>query len=332
MPKAHKISESDFVSDFVDDYGITQKEVSESILKKWVGDVTKRINIPAKWKDYVVLLPINNYKAELPDNMEVICEIAYTAELKEDDCKIVGYQVSQWKQSTCEEGCELEINLVCPACHETTCQCDSAGVTVDIDYIFEDAHPELYYKHYDHYRGVSRFGYGKSAAHPEFRLMSPTNSPWDKVRHLPNCSNIHCKQDSATYSIDDCILDTSIKKGWVLVSYMGPDPKCEKMIDVSNPDIVEAIMQFLKWKYFQREFIKTREASDKQLSAEGFQLYEEFLARYLSKEIIPPADELMRHFNSTKWHQIESAMCNFYEGQCPTPNLSTTNHFKTRRH
>lgn len=332
MAKQEFITAKQFSSDFVEDYGIVQSEVEESLLAKWASDVMCDVNIPECMKDYVSLLPINNYKVQLPENMEIICEVAYKEEREKNDCKVMGYQISQWKQNTCEDGCELEINLVCPACHETSCKCDNAGVTVDIDYLWADARPELYHKHYSNYIGVSRFGYGNSAMTDKFRLMNPTNSPWRHIKHLPECANINCKQQTADYSIEGCVMDVSIKTGWVLVSYLGTEitEEGERKIDISNKDLHRAIMYYLQYKYFNREFQQKRETSSKQLSAEGFELHEEFLSRYLSCKIVPDANELMTYFGSTKFAKICRALGNVYDGKCGVPNMPKNNPFRNR--
>ena len=332
MTKPEFITADQIISDFVDDQGISQAEVEEGLLTKWIDDVVQDACIPENMIDSVALIPIRDYKADIPDNVEMICEVAYREKMKKSECKQIGYQISQWKQRTCEEGCELEINLVCPECHKTECDCTSGGVTVDIDYLWADAHPELYYKHYSNYIGVSRFGYGNSTHSDKFRLMTPSNNPWEDIKHLPGCANIHCKSEEAMYSIDCDILNTSIKDGWVLISYLGRkrSPKGEVLIDISNRDLLRAITEYLTYKYYRREYNMKREGSSKQISSEAYQLHEMYFSRYLSAKIVPPAEELMNYFASSKFVKICRAMENYMDGDCPVPNMPQQNVYRNR--
>ena len=334
--KKDLITKEQLRNDFIEDQGIVQTEIDESLLDKWIDDALDDLELPEHLCDYVELIPIKNYKAQYPDHLRIICEVAYREKRGKEDCKVIGHQITQFMDRT-PDGCEVEINLICPKCHKTECSCNSQSISIDIDYIEAASHPEWYYAG-DAYRkqfmSVGRFGYGKSTHSDEFILMTAVNDPWSQIKHLPNCANVHCKGNKCHYSCRKGCIETNIKEGWLLLSYLGTEYRDgeEREVNAANKDIVRAVGFYLQWKYFHREYQMKREAPSKQMSAEGFQMWEEFSTRWISHQIVPPADELMTYWGDTKFARMENAYCNILEGKCGTNDYQRRNIYKTRRY
>lgn len=304
------------VSDVVADASIAPAKVKPKLLAKWATDAAAQLDIVENMQEYVVLKKIKDWKATLEPNTKVICEIAAREDVPiTKECgRVMGYQIVQWKQATTLDGCEIELNLRCNSCKKTECTCQDGGFIVDIDHVFEDAHPEYYGRHLIGYDGAEHFGYGagQSVAHPKFRLLRPTDNPWDKVKHLPNCANIKCPQSNKdTYKINKTVIDTSIKQGWVLISYLGAceDDDGDRILEISDRSGINAIVEYVKYKHFYSEYVSSREASSRALYQEAEDRFYMHRTQYLANQSTSGMDKMFDYLRNSRSQMI----CDAYQ-------------------
>jgi len=311
-------------SDFVEDTGINPADTDMPIFIKWAEDKMSDMDMFETYEPNVDLIPIKGYKASRPPNAKIICEIA-GKEKRDNDCnkelRIIGEQVVEWKEQINMEGCELQINLLCPNCHKSDCDCNSLGYSIDIDQAWLDARPEYYYRDMLHYQGKHTFGHGRSVHHPKFTLLKPSDSPWNEIQHLPDCANITCTQtcEDSYYITKNYINTPTIKEGWLLISYLGVciDEDGNRVLEISNKDGIRAVVEHMKYKYFYRQYQKSREASDRALYIEAMQMSEEYESRYGSAIAVSQVDKLFGILMDTKSNRLSKSIEDIYQGKVP---------------
>lgn len=334
MPKM--LTADNLVADFVEDAKISPEDSDIANFKKWALEALCELELVEDYEEEVKLVRIKDYKAQKPDDMVVLCEIA-AKELgnksENEECRIIGYQVKQWKQDLPTEGCELEINLLCNACKKTQCNCNSAGYSIDIDRCFLDAHPELGAKHMVHYAGAHHFGWGRSSHHPEFFLLKPTDDPWNMVKHLPECANIRCADIcKQTYKVKKHVIDTSIKNGWMLISYLKlcVDENGEPIISSRDKSAINAVIEYLRFNYYRQQYGLTFEAPLRTIYLEAEGRYKEELATYLSGKMNGNLDWLFDYMHNSLSNQIERSYDMLLEGKIAqryTEDYNAQTHF-----
>lgn len=299
------ITAKGIVAAAVEDMGINAENVDMPIFVRWANEALDRLELYESLETKVDLLPIKGYTAARPPHLKMICEVAAKQkELKRncDEIQIIGEQIVQWKQEVTPDGCELEINLNCLACKKVDCECGSIGVAIDIDQAWLDARPEYYYRDFVQYAGKHTFGKGISVHHPKFELLKPTSNIWDGVKHIPKCANLTCTETCYhSYTLKKTVIDTSIKDGHLLISYMTPclDEDGNKVLEISDRDGIQAAIEYIKMKYFEKEYQITREASSLNLSDRAAIRYEDGRNKYCAKKAVQGIEEMFHHlFNS----------------------------------
>lgn len=258
------ISISNVIGDWVSDNGLEHEEVDESVLVKWGIDALGMMNLVEQLRYRIVLLQVEHSRATLPLDFKTLLQAA--ANVKCDRfVKTKREQIVEWVQGTYEKDCHLKINLVCDKCKkdERTCGCEKTAprIEVDVDRIWEMAHPEIYYKSYQR---IGRFGYGPqpgSMFTPKFELMRATTQDFHKVDLiLGDCPNIDCKDCERTFRIEPPYLEVDFDSGEVLLSYLGRalDDKGDPLIP-DHPDVLEAIQNHIDYKWYNRVWKKSND-------------------------------------------------------------------------
>lgn len=319
--KTEYVSIHTVLPDFYEDNNIVQKDVDESLLIKWAEDKIQDISTDRQLSHKLAWLSVYNYKADLPSDLAIINEIAYRKEPPKNSCDTRGYEIVQYAQQT-HEGCNLEMNVVCPACHKTGCNCHTDGVVVDINTAFEVSHPEMYYSKY---LRVGRFGYGNSIYSPDWKILCHTDNNWFGLnKHLPGCANIHCKECPDTYRLDPPIIETSFEEGEILLSYMGrmTDANGDIMIP-KHRDVFEAILQYLTYKWYRREFMMRRDPSDRAIYQEALALSDRATDKAIARIGMPSFDEFSKFWANNKWAKMDNAYQNLMQGHAPIVSLNS---------
>lgn len=318
--KTEYVSIQTILPDFYDDNNIVQKDIDESLLIKWAEDKTIDITTDRQLTHSLAWLSVYNYKADIPSGLVNINEMAYRLSPPKDSCGIRGYEITQYAQTTHEDGCMLEINVVCPNCHKTECNCNTEGIVVDINTAFEVSHPELYYSKYSR---VGRFGYGNSIYSPAWSILCHTDNDWFGLnKHIPNCASITCKECPDTYRLNPPTIETSFEEGEILLSYMGRmrDKNGDIMIP-KHRDVFEAILQHLTYKWYRREYISKRDPSDRAIYMEAYQLEKEATDRAITRLGTPSFEEFSKFWSNNKWVKMDDAYTSLMNGGEPIVNL-----------
>lgn len=312
--KVEYISASEILSDFYDDFNIDGGD-DEPLLLKWIEDKISQFNIPQQLIHRVAWVSVMNYKADLPKDLNIINEVAFRLDGGKSRKGGRGYQLTQFVQNT-HEDCQIELNVVCSSCNTSTCNCNTEDIIVDVNAAFEMAHPEMYYSKY---AKVGKFGYGKSIYSNNWGILSQNDSEWFGVNQtIPGCANIHCHDCPNSYKILPPKIETSFEEGELLISYMGvkKDEDGRLMIPL-HPDVLECVNEHLTYKWFRRQFIKTRDNGDRLIYSEARQLSKEAKQKAEMSLNFPSFDEFSRFWANTKWSKMSSAYENLMGGGVP---------------
>lgn len=268
------VSITNAILDWTQERGVSHEEISQEVLIKWATDCIRWMSVPETYRHRVGLIQIKNSRAEMPSDFVLLMQAAanvYPYEpcncdadpeccqkrefAAESTPKKRRETITQWVQGTLEKDCNLEINLVCPKCHTSSCNCDTSIVEVDVDRIWEMAHPEIYYKHYTR---LGRHGYGgegSSYYNPKFKLMRYASGDYFNLKHLlTDCPNVDCKDCGNQFVINLPYIEVDFEEGEVLISYLGKamDENGDLMIP-DHPDCFAAIFWHLENKYWYKK-------------------------------------------------------------------------------
>lgn len=319
--KVANISSKKLLADFYEDNGIKQQDIDESLLMKWIDDKAGDVISDRNLIHQLDWLDVNNYKATLPKNLSIINEISYKVKKSNKSCQVKGYELTQYVEDV--HGCKVEYNVDCPKCHipKDDCGCAIKDVSIEINRSFEIAHPEMFYSKY---ASVGSFGYGYSVYSEKWRILPHSSSDYFGIKkHLPECANLHVKECPDSYVINPPVIETSFEKGELLISYMGimRDEDGFLMIP-DHRDVFEAILQYLTYKWYRREYLMRRDGSDKGIYQEAKFLCDEATNKAIARLSMPSFQEVSRVWSNNQWSKIDSAYTNYLNGGKPIETIS----------
>lgn len=329
--KVPYVSIDNAIQDWTQDTGMGHEEIPHNIIKKWATDCIRWINSEEQLRHRIGILQIKNSRAELPGDFKMLTQAAAKPRSSDPcncdktvdpDCcnKVETYQGSrtpktrredivQWVQGTYEKDCNLEINLVCPTCHKTSCDCDTPLIEVDVDRVWEMAHPEIYYQSMTK---IGRFGYGpgpwSSYYSPEFKLMRYASNDMFNLQHfLTNCPNVDCSSCVHEFMLDLPFIEVDFQEGEVLISYLGKvlDENGDYMIP-DHPDVFDAIFWHLEHKWFYREYRKTGDQTHFQKSNFAQSQRETAIGRANAALVLPDFAQLKNWLENSYYKRVNN--------------------------
>jgi hypothetical protein len=312
----NQVSLKSAVLDWIQDNGLGHEEIDEPMLLRWAADGVAWCSTKEDLKHRIVILRVENSRARLPDDFELLCQAASNVEYKppcdcsnepKPDCcgkksmprnnrmvRTRKEDIVQWVQGSLEKDCELEINLKCPTCHNTSCECETPAIEVDVDRIWEMAHPELYYGHFTR---IGRFGNGPGLNSPyasyytdKFKLMNHTTNEFHRLNHfVTDCPNVNCDNCYKEFTLALPYIEVDFEEGEILLSYLGKHLDENGIIMIpDHPDVHEAIVNHLDYKWYRLQWKKTKDAADGRISQEAMALREMHIG-YAKSELDMPS-------------------------------------------
>lgn len=329
--KVGYVSIQNAVLDWVQDNDLGQEEIDQALLIKWASDCVRWCRTDQQLKHRIAILQIQNSRARLPEDFDTLCQAA-SNEFERDPCDCNQHpkpdccgkksapknnrtprtrreDIVQWVQGTLEEDCQLEINLVCPTCHKTSCSCDTPVVEVDVDRIWEMANPQIYYSHFTR---MGKFGSGpgqnspySSYYTPKFKLMRYSSNEYFKLTNiLTGCPNVNCDNCWKEFVLDLPYIEVDFEEGEVLLSYLGKalDEDGEIMIP-DHPDVFESIVNHLDFKWYRMQWKKSKDQAARAISQEAMQLRDLHMGYAKAALEIPEFQQFKSWMETSAWHK-----------------------------
>lgn len=200
------------------EYSGEELQIPESLILKTANDTLQKIMTGEQLDMRLAILDVKNYQAELPKGFKSVAQALYKDNTHR---KVRREEVVEYVQKIWGSDCELKINIECPECHKETCDCNSDVVTVNVDRMWQDSHPEFYASK----RFLHNFGrVGEPNYNPctEFKLMRRKQGNFHAAKyHLEGCVNLSFDDpNAAEYDIYMPKIVTSFKDGEILLSYL----------------------------------------------------------------------------------------------------------------
>ena len=303
------------ISDFLEEFDMDEKQLDEELIKKWARDAIKHFSTDEQLTHKIGLYEVSNYKAVVPDDLEILCEVAYRLE-KPKDCGSKRERIVQWTQWA-DNDCELEINLKCSKCHKTECTgCGDTEVIVDVDRIWEMSN--AHYNYPLSFGKVKSFGKGEGYDEGEncFCLLPCSDSHWDHInRHIDKCANYCCPKREHSYSLCLPNIEVNFEKGELLVAYLGK--KTDGDGEVMIPDHVDAILavqDYIIYRYLKKRSLKDDSKGldmNKAQIAKGEWL--ESLSAARSALQLPSFSEFSKWMRNNPYYKVNQGVENLYE-------------------
>jgi hypothetical protein len=277
--KTSYISIQTIITDYIDQTG-HEGELDPLLIYKFANDAIDRICTDEQMNQKVALLLVENYRATLPDDFRAVIQAAYRVDSPKPCTR---EEISEMTQKVLGTECDLKISLNCPRCKETDCSCSTPIAEVDVNRIWETAHPEVYTRHMKHFYSYGNLTERKgpcSDLHTDFRLMTTSHSSFfNAPYHIPGCANINLDCE-IEYSINRPNIVVNFLKGEILLSYMGIliDEDGYRLIP-NEPTVFTAIIQWIEERMAFREYRKTKTQNDRIYWQQMFELKEKMIAR-----------------------------------------------------
>ena len=306
----------------MEDLSLTNQASQRDLFKRWGYDIAKKLPTDEQLIHKIDLVWVSSYKAQLPA-FKMIDEVA--AIINPKNRKELKAYFSKFTQQM-DDGCIAEISFSCPKCKKDTCSCEQNSWVVNIDEISRANFPtvdEFNSKFATAHTTNSMFNPNSSQYADEFILIQPTLSYTDMANiHLPECINTACKSEH-TYYIQGNTMETSFKDGLLLFSYL--TWYSDDYGDIKVPDIteaIEAVKEYLIYKYFRTKFLKTSLQADRIKYLESYQIHTTEFNKARSLLGMPSFSELARKWRASRYNKLQKAYHNYLKGDKAIPNLS----------
>jgi hypothetical protein len=253
-----------------EDYGITNEEIDMSITKRWANDIYQELTMPQQYVQRLGLFVTDKLgKIKTPPNFRIINQIAYRLKKDKNDCT-KREEVVQWAQKVWGEDCDIKIEMDCNKCKKFNCSCDAKDIVLDVDYIWERAHPEYYNvnnKYATAHTSQDDLKRAESRFNDKFKLLAykgPNNGLF-RLQHIDSCENLQCKSEHCRYgyAITSNSIDTDLPPDTeVILSYAGikTDSNGDPLI-YDEPNTLEAIKKGILSKHFGIKLLQAQEGA-----------------------------------------------------------------------
>lgn len=314
------LNTENLILETLEDAGIDVKDLK--LFRRWSYDVGRMLLTDEQYQRTMRVIPVIDGKIVLPDNFMIIDEVA----AKVGDCGKYSLQAiaSQYKADL--DDCELTIDIKCNKCKKQTCSCEQEYV-INVDRMIGLSVPSVPTNNplYSVQGTGGLFHNQGNENHysNHFILMSPSNDYKEMYKqHLPDCINLQIKSD-LVYHIQNGIMEVNFKEGDVLLIYMAIPTDSEGSVLIPDfPQSIEAFQEYLLYKHFRRDFLKTDSRESKIKYSEAYQRYERKLWESKTKLQIPDYAEIAKVFRNSRRNKLNSAYSNYMNKGIAQPSLS----------
>ncbi len=277
---------------------------------KTVSDFVKKIETDEQYVHKVALIPVSDHTAKIPDDSQIILQVAFNDHTINHKPQ-TKERIKEWVQKVYDGSeCEYTISLNCPDCKKETCTCDSSAssVTIEVDDIWRQQHPEYQYMRMNHlYRwgGMNKNNIPTSRYCQDFVLIKYAQHNFTNAdMHIGGCLNLDERLMSgctAEYTIQNNYFKINRERGEILLAYLGRQLCSDGYPMV--PDTVEVI-EAAKWYYEEstsyREWRRTKQQADYMAYKEA-KAERRFLMGIINEKLQTPSFVQWMTFLSNNW-------------------------------
>lgn len=238
-------------------------------INKISSDFLRKIETDEQLVHRVAILPVKDHSARIPIDHYILLQVAYKP--IPILCSEKKIKLTEWVQDTYNgSGCQYKITLDCPECHKEACDHNSALVSIAIDDIWRQQHPEYAYMHMNHmYRwgGMNKENIPDSVYTSDFKLIKYAQHNYTNADyHIGGCLNLDEKLLSACeteYTVHNGVIKINREEGDLLIAYMGHQ-LCKNGYHMvpDIPEVIEGLMWYFEERMSYREFRRSKQRAD----------------------------------------------------------------------
>lgn len=239
-------------------------------VKKLISDFVRKIETDQQYEHVIFWAPVKDYVADIHPGMKTILQVSYRPVPSVPVRSKM--EIVEWSQRAFDDSeCKYKITLDCPKCHKEECDHRGAYVTIDVDDITRQQHPEYMYMHMDHlYRwgGMNKKNIPYSKINSDFRVIKYAEHFYHNTKyHIPGCLNLNPEyvgDSKVEYTIPTPdILRLNREDGEVLVSCLASRVDEDGFSLVPDiPEIIEAIRWYYEEHAAYKEWRKYKNGND----------------------------------------------------------------------
>lgn len=293
--------------EWLTNYGFTGK-VEEDLLKRHASLRAEEIIGTEQLQYSVALLNVENFKAQLPQGLHSIYLAAGTSHgehfvQKEE---FIGYT-----QKIYGTDCDVEVNILCPKCGDSVCECHSSTIDIHLDQFEMLQSPHLWMARTDKYLGFSSpqtDGFPHVGLSPHFHIIKPRKSDqalWNTEYFLGVCEklgDVKCH----TYDVEPPYFIPDFKHGQVFLAYRKYAKDSEGYFLIPDyPIVIRAITAYMTEMFMWREWMKNGNQSDRLRHLDAKNEANQLMAQATSELEMPSPETIMNAY-AKHWHQDRS--------------------------
>lgn len=282
-----------------------EQDYRENDLKAFVNEAADRINSDEQLIPKIALLPVNGYKAKLPNDFNTVIQSIYILDGQES---VNRGMVAQWTRNIFGSECEMVTNIECPDCVNPPCDCNVPVVEFTPDELWKTSNPAFFNAYQKHFvRAIGNTGQGGGFLNqgnlPNMGLMTyTTNSFFNIPYHINNCTNFNV-DSKIEYIIERPNIVVNFKEGFVLLSYFGRHTDDEGYLMVpDNTASINAVRYYMLHMHALSKYTASGEQKWRTQWMDFMQMSEKWIARAISENQMP-SDEEFDSFWSKFIHQ-----------------------------
>jgi hypothetical protein len=254
----------EFVGDWLDETG-HQGHFNVDLVEKFAQDEAEELSQGNAGKEFISVLYVEDYTAELPVNFQREVQAAYNIYPTKP---IRRQEISQFTLPIFDgTGCELKIDIECPKCHRSECSCNTPIIEVNTDHLYKISNPQNHTAYWNHFTGYTNLTEyprdNRCQYHPQFRLMYPKiNDFWNIQYNVSECVNLSVDNE-ISYLIDRPNIVVNFQQGQILLNYFGLRLDNEgKSLIPKDKDVIDSIVKYVEMKLARADWRRTRSRED----------------------------------------------------------------------
>lgn len=317
--KTKLIETSNLILETLEDAGIDVKDLKA--FKRWAYDVGKMLLTDEQFIKKITVLPVTNYRVVLPEHFILIDEVyAKVGDCDKTNLKAIA---SQYKADL--DNCELTIDIKCDICRKDKCSCNSNEYIINVDRMIGLSVPMPSTSSLYKVQGSGGLFFNDEDSHytNQFMLMSPSIDYKEMYnQHVPDCINLDVKSD-LVYYVQNGVMEVSFNEGDILLVYMAiPTDDVGDVMIADLPEAIEALQEYLLYKHFRRDYLRTNNRESRNKYVEAYQIYERKMWVAKSKLRIPDIQEVAKVFRNSRYNKLQSAYSNYLKKGVGVSTLS----------
>ena len=278
--RVEQLTVDQLIVEYIDAVG-HEGELDRTYLKKCFSDASDRVGTFHQLTHYVEIFNVKDFRCQIPSNFKYVIQAA--SRVGTGQQPTAREAVSKMTQQVLGTGCEIEISIKCPACHQEPCSCeDRKVIEVDANRIWQTANPKYSTQYMNHfYMHGGNTGRGtQSIYHDQFILMrTASGSFWNAEYHLNGCLNLRV-ENGYEYRVEPPNMIVNFQEGEVLVGYMGTMVDKDGYLTIPNtPQAIQAVVWYAAERMAYRNYIRQPGTTTRTLWSDMMAMREKHIGR-----------------------------------------------------